>query len=152
MEDNPIIITQVLNTSVDKVWSAITNREQMIQWYFEMIPAFEPVVGFETSFNVHTPDNKDYLHLWKVTEVIPKRKIVYTWKYGGYTGDSFVVWELTADGNNKTILHFSHYGQSSFSQENSDFARESCVKGWMFFIHERLKAFLEKNYHGQTII
>ncbi|ANH80485.1 hypothetical protein A8C56_05305 [Niabella ginsenosidivorans] len=140
--DDPISITQELNAPVNKVWSAITSRAEMIQWYFEMIPAFEPIVGFETSFNVHTPDNKDYLHLWKVTEVIPQRRIVYNWKYKGSPGSSFVVWELTAS-DNKTILEFSHHGQSSFPKDNPDFARESCVKGWEYFISQRLKKFLE---------
>ena len=143
MTDNPIVITQEFNTTVDRVWTAITNRDEMIQWYFEMIPAFEPTVGFETSFNVRTPDNKDYLHLWKVTEVMPKQKIVYSWKYGGYSGDSFAVWKLKANAD-KIMLHFSHHGISTFPQDNPDFERESCVKGWTYFIHERLKTYLEK--------
>jgi len=143
MTENPIIVTQGFNASVDKVWTAITNKSQMIKWFFETIPDFEPIVGFETSFNVHTPDNKYYLHLWRVTEVIPKQKLVYNWKYGGYMGNSFVVWELRANGN-KTDLHFSHHGLSNFPQDNPDFTRESCIKGWTFFINKRLKEFLEK--------
>lgn len=142
MTDNPIVITQEFNASIDKVWTAITNKDQMIKWFFEMIPDFEPIVGFETSFNLHHNGN-DYLHLWKVIEVIPKQKIVYSWKYGGHMGDSFVVWELTANSN-KTFLNFSHHGQNSFPQDNPDFTRESCVQGWTFFIHERLKEYLNK--------
>lgn len=141
---DPIVITQEFNVPVNRVWDAITNKEEMIKWYFEMIPAFEPVVGFETSFNVITPENKNYLHVWKVTEVIPMKKIVYNWKYKGYTGDSFVVWELTSN-NNKTILNFSCHGANSFPQDNPDFTRESCTNGWIYFINQRLKEFLEKN-------
>lgn len=143
MTDNPIIIKQEFNATIDNVWKAITDKNQMIIWYFENIPDFKPTVGFETSFNIHH-HGKDYVHLWKVTDVIPMVKIVYSWKYEGYTGDSFVVWDLTSN-DNKTILRLSHHGQSSFPQDNPDFTRESCAQGWIYFIQERLKEFLDKN-------
>jgi uncharacterized protein YndB with AHSA1/START domain len=143
MTDNPILVKQEFNSTIEKVWKAITDKDQMIKWYFENIPDFKPIIGFETNFNIHHND-KDYLHLWKVTDVIPLQRIVYNWKYKGYAGDSFVVWELTTN-DNKTILKFSHHGQSSFPQDNPDFTRESCIKGWNTFIQERLKDFLDKN-------
>ena len=143
MTDSPISIKQEINASIDKVWKAITDKNQMIKWYFENIPDFKPTVGFETRFNIHH-NGKDYLHIWKVTDVIPIQKIVYNWKYEGYTGDSFVIWELNTE-DNKTILKFSHHGQSSFPQDNPDFKRENCTQGWIYFIQERLKHFLDLN-------
>ena len=90
---NPIIVTQSFTTSIEDVWSAITRPNRMRQWFFEQIESFKPEVGFTTRFNVETL-NGNFLHLWKLTEVVPMKKITYNWKYGGYTGDSHVTFEI----------------------------------------------------------
>lgn len=138
----PVVVEQVFPASRDAVWKAITDKDQMRQWFFETIEDFVPEPGFETQFNVRAED-KDYLHLWKVTEVIPNKKIVYKWRYGGYPGDSFVFWELseTAIG---TQLRLTHRGHATFSQDEPVFNRENCEEGWRYFLCERLKAFLER--------
>jgi len=55
------------------VWKAITDKDQMKQWYFDTIDDFKPEVGFQTQFKVRN-GNKDYLHIWKVTEVETGKK------------------------------------------------------------------------------
>ena len=142
MKDQPIIITQSFNVSVEKVWAAITTKEQMVQWFFNAIISFDATEGFETSFNIHNI-GKDYLHVWKVLEVIPLHKIVYSWKYADYAGDSYVVWELTTN-QDITTLTLTHNGQNSFPQDNPDFSRENCIAGWQMFINQRLKTYLGK--------
>ena len=72
--DGPVIVTQDFNSSISKVWSAITDPSEMTQWYFENIPDFAPKIGFETKFVVKVED-RSYTHCWKVTEVIPNKKI-----------------------------------------------------------------------------
>ena len=67
-EDEPIVVEQTFNASIETVWNAITDIDQMRQWYFENIPSFEPKVGFETQFNVQC-QGRDFLHMWKVTEL-----------------------------------------------------------------------------------
>ena len=52
----------------------------MRKWYFENIPSFKPEVGFKTQFNVQS-QHRNFLHIWKVTEVVPKKMITYNWKY-----------------------------------------------------------------------
>ena len=91
--DEPIIVEQTFNISIDTVWNSITEINQMRLWYFDNIPSFKPEVGFETQFNVQSQD-RNFLHMWKVTEVVPKKMITYNWKYKGYPGDSFVVFNL----------------------------------------------------------
>jgi len=71
--DEPIIVEQTFQTSIENVWKSITKIDQMHQWYFENIPTFEAKIGFETQFNVQSQD-RDFLHLWKITEVIPFKK------------------------------------------------------------------------------
>jgi len=91
--EQPVIIEQTFNTTVDVVWNAITDITQMRQWYFPNIPDFKPEVGFETRFDIRSQD-RIFPHVWKVTEVIPNRLIKYNWRYDGYAGDSFVTFEL----------------------------------------------------------
>jgi len=47
--DEPIIVEQTFNRSIDTVWNSVTEIDQMRQWYFENIPSFKPEVGFENS-------------------------------------------------------------------------------------------------------
>ena len=138
----PIIVEQVLNTSIEVVWNSITEIDLMRKWYFENIPSFKPEVGFETQFNVKS-QGRNFIHMWKVTEVVPMKKITYNWKYNGYPGDSFVVFELFKQ-NNLTKLKLTHNVQESFPQHIPEFTRESCIEGWNFFIRKRLKEYLEK--------
>src|SRR5437016_3007348 len=92
ISSSPIIVEETYNTPAEKVWTAITDKNEMKQWYFPLA-AFKPEVGFSFQFYGGTED-KQYLHLCKVTEVIPNKKISYTWKYDGYAGSSLVTFEL----------------------------------------------------------
>jgi len=143
-DEEPIIVEQTYNTSIDTVWNALTEIDQMRQWYFEKIPSFKPEVGFETKFNVQSQD-RNFLHMWKVTEVVSLKKLKYNWKYEGYPGDSFVVFELFKQ-DDMTKLRLTHEVQESFPEDIPEFKRESGVKGWTFFIKQSLKEFLEKNH------
>jgi len=61
--------------------------DQMRQWYFPQLAQFKPEMGFETQFNVHH-DGKDYPHIWKIKEVVPRKKFSRELRYGGYPGNS----------------------------------------------------------------
>lgn len=37
--DEPIIVEETFNTSIDNVWSAITEVDKMRRWYFKNIPS-----------------------------------------------------------------------------------------------------------------
>ena len=142
--DEPIIVEQTFHASIDTVWKSITEIDLMRQWYFDSIPSFKPEIGFETQFNVESGD-KNFLHLWKVIEVVPLKKIAYNWKYEGIPGDSFVAFELFKK-NDLTMLRLTHQIMESFPEDIPEFSRENGVEGWTFFIRKSLKDFLEKNY------
>src|SRR5688500_618298 len=127
MKDQPIVIEKVLNAPIDRVWKAITNKDDMKQWYFDLAD-FRPEVGFEFQFE-GGPDHKTYLHLCKVTEVIPGKKITYSLRYDGYAGNSFVTWELFKEGA-QTRLKLTHSGLETFPKENPDLAKNNFVQGW----------------------
>jgi uncharacterized protein YndB with AHSA1/START domain len=140
--DEPVIVEQVFNVSRRMVWHAITDLKQMKRWFFENIESFLPEIGFETSFIVEN-EGRVFPHLWKITEVEPYKKITYNWKYEGYTGDSFVTFELFEQGG-QTKLILTHRVTESFQNGIPEFKRESCLGGWNYFIKQRLKEYLEK--------
>jgi uncharacterized protein YndB with AHSA1/START domain len=137
-----VIVERLLDAPVDVVWRAITELDQMKQWYFPTIPAFKTEIGFETQVDTEH-EGKIYEHLWKVTEVVPGRKITYSWKYKGITGDSVVSWELFPEGP-RTRLCLVHTGLASFQAIGQPgFERSSFFGGWTFFAR-RLTEYLKK--------
>jgi len=141
-DKQPIIVEQTFNKSINAVWHAITEIDQMRQWFFQNIESFDPVIGFETQFNVQTPD-RSFLHIWKLTEVEPLKKITYSWKYGGFPGNSFVTFELF-EQKDQTKLRLTHTQTESFPDTIPEFSRENGIEGWNYFIRKSLKAFLKK--------
>ena len=141
--DGPVIVEQILHTSINDVWDAITNVERMNQWFFGNIESFRPEVGFETQFEVQVEDRK-FTHLWKLTEIIPFQKITYNWKYKEYPGDSLVTFALIEEQGH-VKLRLTTEIVENFPAEISEFSRESCLGGWHYFIKQNLKEYLEEN-------
>jgi uncharacterized protein YndB with AHSA1/START domain len=136
-----VVIERTFNASVERVWSALTDVEQMRQWYFDL-KEFEPEVGFKFEFVVEHEGNT-YHHLCKVTEVIPQKKIAYTWRYKGEVGESLVTIELSPDGD-KTRLKLTHKGLETFPKTPA-YARKNFEAGWTAIIGSELKQFLERS-------
>jgi uncharacterized protein YndB with AHSA1/START domain len=136
-----VVIERTFNAPVARVWKALTDVEEMRRWYFEL-KEFKPEVGFEFEFIVEHEGMK-YHHLCKITEVIPQRKLAYTWRYKGHEGNSLVTFELFADGN-KTQLKLTHEGLETFPKTPS-FARKNFMEGWTQIIGSSLKEFVESD-------
>ena len=141
MQTEPFVIERTYNATIEKVWNAITNKDQMKQWYFDLAE-FKPEVGFEFQFLAGTEEKK-WLHVCKVTEVVKGEKITYSWRYDGYVGISYVTFELFSE-NNKTRLKLTHAGLESFpSDVVLEFKKENFVEGWTQLIGTSLKNFVE---------
>ncbi|MDN5202543.1 SRPBCC domain-containing protein [Fulvivirgaceae bacterium BMA10] len=136
----PIIVEQLYNASPDEVWAAITERDQMIQWFFNNIPEFKAEVGFETQFMIEVEDRK-FPHLWKVTEVIHGKKLTYQWRFGGYEGEGLSTFELF-EQDGKTGVKLIYDVIEDFPDGIPEFVRESGEQGWRYFIQESLKNYL----------
>ena len=142
MKETPLVIERTFNAPVDKVWKAITDIDQMKQWYFPQLEQFKPEAGFQTQFNVHH-EGKDYFHIWKVKEAIPLKKISLEWKYRGYPGNSLVSFELFSQGD-KTKLILTHSEIETFNPEKyPELAKKNFTEGWTHFMDKGLKEFLE---------
>lgn len=140
--EKPIVVGQSFDVPAPVLWKAITDHGEMIGWYFDNIPAFEPNIGFKTQFNV-VSNGRDFLHMWEVTQVIPGKKIAYSWKYPDYPGEGEASFEISEDGD-QTHLTVTMVGIETFPQDIPEFTRESCRNGWNYFIKNRLKEYLQQ--------
>lgn len=141
VKSQPIIKEITVNAPVEKVWKAITQKDEMKHWYFDFA-SFEPEVGFKFQFYGGTEENQ-YLHLCEIKEVIPNKKLSYSWRYEGYPGDSLVTFELFAEEGG-TRVKLTHEGLDSFPASNADFAKGNFVEGWNDIIGRSLKEYVEK--------
>ncbi len=141
MKAEPIIIEKIFNASVNKVWKAVTDKNEMKHWYFDLAE-FKPEIGFEFQFYGGTEENQ-YLHICRIVEVVKESKISYSWRYDGYEGISFVTFELFSEGN-KTRLRLTHSGLESFPASNADFAKRNFEIGWTEIINNSLNNYLSQ--------
>lgn len=142
MTNNPFVIERTFKASPKRIWEAITQKEKMKEWYFDL-EEFRAEVGFEFRFSGGPPETQ-YLHICEVTEAVPEKKLTYSWRYDGYKGISYVTFELFGQGDS-TLLRLTHSGLDSFDENNNaDFARKNFQAGWTDIIGRSLKEYLEK--------
>ena len=139
--EKPIIVVEKFDKSVDKVWAAITDVEEMTKWFFDNIPDFKPEAGFEVEFDVDAGE-RHFLHQWRVIRAVPKELIEVNWSYEGYSGNAIVSFKLEKLGN-QTKLTLTNTVTEDFTEGIPEFERESCIGGWQYFIQQRLKEYLD---------
>ena len=142
MNTEPFVIERIYNAPIAQVWKAISDKNEMKKWYFD-IAAFKAEVGFEFSFVGTGKEGEKYVHLCKVIEVIKEKKLTYSWRYEGFEGNSYVTFELSAEGE-KTKLKLTHAGLETFpATANNAFAKENFAQGWTYITGTSLQQFVE---------
>jgi uncharacterized protein YndB with AHSA1/START domain len=142
MTNQPIIIEQLYSASAEKIWKALTDKAAMKQWYFDL-HEFRPEPGFEFRFWGGPTEDRRYLHICRITEVFPEKRLTYSWRYEGYEGTTLVSFELFEE-NSQTRLKLTHEGIETFPANEPDFARANFVEGWTWLICTSLKEFLNQ--------
>lgn len=72
MSNKDLIVERVFDADIELVWRALTEKELMKQWYFDM-EEFKTVVGFKFQFWGGEEGGKQWKHLCEITEVIPEK-------------------------------------------------------------------------------
>ena len=121
-----IVVEDVLPHSPEKVWTALTTAELIGRWL--MPNDFEPVVGKCFTFTTRPIGDWDGVVDCEVLEVVPPRRLVYSWCGGGAASrlDSTVTWTLQPEGQG-TRLRMLHAG---FRSPQNDFAYGAMSSGW----------------------
>jgi uncharacterized protein YndB with AHSA1/START domain len=138
-ENNVLVLERLLNAPSDLVWKALTNITLLKKW-LPFFPDFKAEVGFETRFELG-PDDHKYMHICKVLEVVPGKRITYTWYYEGYAGKSHVTFELFPEGDTTKVI-LTHTITEAFPDDPA-FSRKNFAEGWTYTI-DGLKDFTEK--------
>jgi len=136
----PLIVERTYDAPIARVWQALTEKEQMKEWYFDL-KEFKPEVGFEFQFKVEH-NGYTYDHRCRIVEVVPGQKLVHTWRYEGHEGDSTVSFELFAEGS-QTRLKLTHVGLETFPPMAA-FARANFQGGWTQIVGASLPEYLAK--------
>lgn len=117
------------NQSAEDIWEYLTKAELIEKWL--MPNDFEPKVGHEFKFKTNPIPSLglDGNFYCKVLEIIPKKKLVYSWKGGmdknNLTLKTIVEWTLETKENG-TELRLTHSG---FKKENSSILT-AMFDGW----------------------
>ena len=137
---NPLIKEFNYNAPVEKVWRALTDKDELKKWYFPQLQKFEPVVGFKFQFD---DDSAEYQKQWIVTKFEAGKILAHSWAYKGFLGKSEVTFELFPE-QNKTKLKVTQTGLDSFPS-HPHFSRQRFELGWENLLGKNLKALLEKS-------
>jgi len=105
-------------------------------------PGFVPEPDFEFRFTGGPSPEKQYLHLCRITDVVPEKRLTYSWRYDGCAGNSFVTFELKEEKGG-TRLRLTHSGIETFPKDNPDLAKNNFVEGWNHIVNISLKNYLE---------
>ena len=134
----PIVKEVLLDAPIEKVWKALTDKEEMKKWYFD-IAEFKPEVGFSFSF-LGEKEGRKFVHVCTIQEVEVNKKLCYTWTYEGVAGETLVSFELFPEGN-QTRLRLTHEGLETLPH-NEDYSRSNFEEGWNYIIGTSIKNYV----------
>lgn len=115
----------------EAVWEYLTKPELMEKWL--MKNDFQPIIGFDFQFRTGPSPALDFdgIFYCKVLEVVPFKKLSYSWKSGPGNGkitlDSIVVWKLESKDKG-TELYLEHSG---FAQKENLNFYNGLLHGWV---------------------
>jgi len=141
MEPQPVTCEIIVDAPAAKVWDALTKKEQLQQWYFN-IPDFELREG--ATFNFYESEAKQYHHQCTITAIEPLKKLQHTWMHPTHSkGSTLLTWELLPEGD-KTRIRLTHSGIETLADGGPAFAKENYEQGWRQIVGESLRNFLEQ--------
>lgn len=140
MDTAVIVIERTYDAPVGRVWDALTDIDKLNQWFFKL-EDFKAELGFAFSFTGNDNGVK-VVHECVVTEIVPMRKLTYSFIYSGYPQKSYVTFALFSEGE-KTKLILTHSELEEIAKGSPQYAREKFRGGWTY-LAGKLGEFLDK--------
>lgn len=137
----PFVIERTFDAPVARVWKALTDNEEIKHWSFT-IPDFKPEVGYDFTFDGENEGRK-FVHLCRITEVVPEHKLAYSWRYEDVVGISHVSFDLFAEGQ-RTRLRLTHEGLENLAHAGKDYLRSNFEAGWTSILDKGLAPLLSR--------
>lgn len=132
---------QIFNHSIDKVWKAITQEEEISTWFIKA--DFKAEKGYRYTF-FSEGENCTQIS-GEVKEANPYT-LVYTWMVQNTEVVTTVKWSLT-EFQGKTKLYLEHSGISGYDDSTAVTMFNSFDKGWDNCVSE-LSEFLNSAVHA----
>jgi len=115
----PITVQYKINAPAEKVWKALTDKNEMKSWYFD-IQDFALEIGKEFNFFEPGGENK-YHHQGEILEIIPNQKLKHTWSYPDFSAlKTIVTWELLPE-DGQTLVKLTHENIENFKDLGDGF-------------------------------
>jgi uncharacterized protein YndB with AHSA1/START domain len=133
-----LTIERNINAPALQVWRALTEIRELKKW-LSFFPDFKAEAGFKTEFMLGPDDGQQYLHHVTVLEVVPGRKLAYSWDYGGMSPNSQVTFELFDEGDTTRLVLTCNI--DPLPANEPDFMKNASA-GWNYTADE-LKKFTE---------
>ncbi len=135
--------TWLLAHPPELVWKYLTQSELLSQWL--MHNDIKPLVGHKFQFHTKPVPGFDGTVYCEVLEVVPLKKLSYSWKGGPRKGtitlDSIVTWTLINKGKD-TELTIEHTGFEGLKNMMGYLFMNS---GWRKILRHRLPKLLNSN-------
>ena len=148
MNDLTIEREIIIDASIEKVFGAITNADQITQW-FPDVAILEPKEGGDVMFTFLKEKScisgknldKNYRVVEKVIKIIPNKELSYTWQHKDIPDfpETIVSWKLERLDEDKTKLILTHTGFTDKDKQEYN----SHSEGWSWFI-TRLQNYVTK--------
>ncbi len=137
-----ILIEKTYLTDLEKLWKAISDKGEMKKWYFD-IEDFKLEIGHEFNFWAGPPDEDLWHHRCVIKECVPTEKLVYSWTYPGYEGESILSWQLSKVDESHCKLILTHEFPIAFDESVEALKEENFQEGWTYILSIGLKEYLE---------
>lgn len=132
LDTQDIVVDEVFPHEPETVWKVLTSGDLISRW---LMPAegFEAVAGNRFTYKTTPAGEWDGTIHCEVLEVVPNKRLVYSWKGGheanvGYGSklETIVTWLLTpaANGTRVRLVH------SGFVLPRNDTAYRNMSEGW----------------------
>lgn len=138
-----IIKKQKLNHSIESVWKAITEQEEISTWFISA--DFKATPGYQYTFTA--PAEQDCTQIKGEVKSAKPYELIYTWIVAGTETETTVRWNLIElDGG--TELTLEHSGISNYPDQDTALAMFTSFNGGWDNCVSMLEKHLKETVNG----
>jgi uncharacterized protein YndB with AHSA1/START domain len=126
--------TLIINTGPEVVFRALTEGNELTQWFSNQGATIEPRTGGKLEFGFLRPDGERHAFHGRILEFIPAKKLSFSWNniHEPISEDEIITWSLERVDGGKTKVTLSHTGLKESKEDIA--AGWSYEAGWTYFL------------------
>jgi uncharacterized protein YndB with AHSA1/START domain len=132
----------ILRASAPEIWRALTDRDDLEEWWSEGV-TLEPKVGGKFIEIWEDDEGKPQLATGEVLLAKPNKEIKFTWNEKNWSKDAFTECSIIiVDNKSVRTLTLKHSGWEIFPEAKRKKLLKDFEVGWKYHLEE-LKSFLD---------